>query len=183
MPHLRTAVASDPHSLYLHYNLGACASQVGAHDETAREFRWVVANADPMSPEAQTARRWLVEAGLLTEAVAAAAKDDPTVGNSTLRGAVTWSEPGQPAAPRVRQQLFLKGLRGTQTKELQYVRRGDDGGHYEFKNVVPGTYKLTDVIAGRPKWRLKVTLDAGKELVLDLGPANAASERDDFPGD
>jgi len=183
LPHLRAAVASDPHSLFLHYNLGACASQLGAHDEATREFRWIVANADPMSPEAQTARRWLVEAGLLKEAVAASAKDDPTVGNSTLGGAVTWSEPGQAPAPRARQQLFLKGLRGTRTKELQYVRRSDDSGHYEFKNVAPGTYKLTDVIAGRPRWRLRVAIEPGTELALDLGPANAASVRDDFPGD
>jgi hypothetical protein len=182
-PHLRGALASDPESVFLHYNLGVCASQLDATTEAIREFRWVVTNADPGSPEAQAARRWLVEAGVLTEGPTAAVKDDATVGNSTLRGVVTWSDPGNAPAPRARQQLFLKGLRGTPTKALQYVRRSDDSGHYEFTNIPPGTYKLTDVIAGHPKWRLRVSLDQGKDVVLDLGPSNAASVRDEFPGD
>ncbi len=182
-PHLRAAVVTDPESLYLHYNLGVCASRLNARDETIREFQWVVAHADPKSPEAQMARRWLIDARVLTEDATAAATDDPTVGNSTVRGVVTWREGNQPPGPRSRQQLFLKGLRGTRTKELQYVRRSDEAGNYEFKNVAAGTYKLTDVIAGQPKWRLRVTIEPGKDQVIDLGPQNAAPGRDDFPQD
>lgn len=183
-PHLRTALASDPQSLFLHYNLGVCASHLNARDETIREFQWVVTNADPSSPESQTARRWLIDAGVLKESpTVAEATPDPTVGNSTLRGVVTWSEGAGGAAPRVRQQLLLKGLPGTPNKELQYVRRSDEAGNYEFKNVAAGTYKLTDVIAGQPKWRLRVTVEPGKDLVIDLGPQNAAPARDDFPQD
>ena len=180
---LRAALASEPDSLFLHYNLGVCASQVGGVDEAVREFRWVVSRADPDSPEAQTARRWLIEAGVLREEPAVAGKPDPTVGEGALRGVVAWGESGRAPAPLARQQLFLKGLRGTSNRALQYVRRSDDSGHYEFKNIPPGTYKLTDVIAGRPRWRLRVSLDPGKDVALDLGPANAATVRDDFPGD
>ena len=181
--HLRTALASEPESLFLHYNLAACAAQAGATDEAVREFRWVVSHGDPDSPETRTARRWLIEAGLLAEEPVVATGPDPTVGEGALRGVVTWSEPGRAPAPLARQQLFLKGVRGSSNRALQYVRRSDDSGQYEFKNIPPGTYKLTDVIAGRPRWRLRVSVDAGKEVALDLGPANAATVRDDFRDD
>jgi hypothetical protein len=180
VPHLRRALASDPESLFLHFNLGVCSDRLGARDETILQFSWVVANVEPSSAEAQTARRWLIEAGVLAEDPIAEAKEDPTVGDSTLRGTVAWGEPGRVPAPSARQQLFLKGVPGTPTKELRYVRRSDDSGYYEFKNVAPGTYKLTDVIAGQPKWRLRVTLEPGQSLALDLGPSNVASVRDDF---
>ena len=183
LPHLRRALASDPESLFLRFNLGVCAERLGARDETVLQFSWVVANVEPSSPEAQTAYRWLIDAGILIKEKPAEAKDDPTVGDSSLRGVVVWNEAGEVPARRGRQQLFLRGIRGTPTKELQYVRRSDDNGNYEFKNVVPGTYKLTDVIAGQPKWRLNVTIDPGKATELDLGPSNGATVRDDFPGD
>jgi hypothetical protein len=182
VPHLRRALSSEPDSLFLHFNLGVCAERLGVRDETILQFSWVVANVEPSSSEAQTARRWLIEAGVLTEDAVSETKEDPTVGDSTLHGTVVWAEPSRGSEPRGRQQLFLKGLPGTATKELQYVRRSDDNGNYEFKNVPPGTYKLTDVIAGQPKWRLRVTLAAGQNIALDLGPSNAASARDDFPG-
>jgi hypothetical protein len=181
VPHLRRALVNDSDSLFLHFNLGMCADRLGARDETILQFSWVVANVEPASAEAQTARRWLNEAGVLAEDPISEAKEDATVGDSTLRGTVAWGELGRASAPRGRQQLFLKGLPGTPTKELQYVRRSDDSGHFEFKNVTPGTYRLIDVIAGQPTWRLRVSLEPGQEMVVDLRPENAASVRDDFP--
>ncbi|MGH7356812.1 MAG: carboxypeptidase-like regulatory domain-containing protein [Candidatus Rokuibacteriota bacterium] len=181
-PHLRAAIAKDPESLYLHYNLGVCASHLNARDETIREFQWVVAHADPKSPEAEIARRWLIDAGVLTGG-STAATSDPTVGDSVLRGVVTWSEGGAAPSPRSRQQLFLQGLRGTPNQALQYVRRSDESGIYAFKNVPAGTYKLTDVIAGKPKWRLKVVVEPGQETAIDLSPENGLPTRDDFPQD
>ena len=182
-PHLRAAIARDPQSLFLHYNLGVCASRLNARDETIREFQWVVAHADPKTEEARIARRWLVEAGVLTEGATAEATANPYVGDSTVRGVVTWSEGGGAAAPRSRQQLFLKGLRGTPNQALQFVRRSDESGSYVFKNVPAGTYKLTDVIGGQPKWRLKVVVEPGQETAIDLSPENGLPARDDFPQD
>ena len=56
-------------------------------------------------------------------------------------------------------------------------------GNFVFKNVPAGTYKLADVITGQAKWRLKVVLEAGQELAIDLSPENAVPARDDFPKD
>ncbi len=88
---------------------------------------------------------------------------------------VTWGQ-----QPQARLQLFLRGLRGTTTKDLQYMLRSDREGRYGFKNVVPGPYMLTDAVAGSPKWRLRVEAKPGEDLALDLTPENAASVRDDF---
>ena len=181
VPHLRRALVNDSDSLFLHFNLGICADRLGARDETILQFSWVVANAAPSSAEAQTAQRWLIEAGVLAADPNSKAKEDPTVGDSTLRGTVAWGEPGRTSAPRARQHLCLRGIPGTPTKELQYVRRSDDSGNFDFTNVAPGTYKLLDVIAGQPTWRLRVSLEPGQEVVVDLRPENAASVRDDFP--
>ena len=177
--HLRTALQLNPKSLVLHYNLAICATWLDLKDEAIHEFEWVLAQAPADSDEAKTARRWLAanKDRRPPQAAPESAAVDPTVGNSGVHGAVTW---GQPPTPQVRLQLFLRGLRGTATKDLQYMLRSDREGRYGFKNVVPGPYMLTDAVAGSPKWRLRVEAKPGEDLALDLTPENAASVRDDF---
>ena len=177
--HLRAAIQQDPKSLFLHHNLAICATWLDLKDEAISEFEWVIAHAPADSEEAKTARRWLAanRDRRPTQAVPEVAAVDPTVGNGGVHGAVTW---GQPPTPQVRLQLFLRGLRGTATKDLQYMLRSDREGRYGFKNVVPGPYMLTDAVAGSPKWRLRVEAKPGEDLALDLTPENAASVRDDF---
>ncbi len=177
--HLRAGLQQDPKSLFLHHNLAICATWLDLKDEAIREFEWVIAHAPADSEEAKTARRWLAanRDRRPTQAVPEVAAVDPTVGNGGVHGAVTW---GQPPTPQVRLQLFLRGLRGTATKDLQYMLRSDREGRYGFKNVVPGPYMLTDAVAGSPKWRLRVEAKPGEDLALDLTPENAASVRDDF---
>ena len=175
--HLRTALQQDPKSLFLHHNLAICATWLDLKDEAIHEFEWVMAHAPADSEEAKTARRWLAanKDRRPTQAAPEPAAVDPTVGNSGVHGVVTWGQ-----QPQARLQLFLRGLRGTTTKDLQYMLRSDREGRYGFKNVVPGPYMLTDAVAGSPKWRLRVEAKPGEDLALDLTPENAASVRDDF---
>src|SRR2546427_151792 len=77
----------------------------------------------------------------------------------------------------------ISSLRYTPTKARWYVLRSDREGRYEFKRIAAGQYKLTDAIAGPPKWRLKVAVKPGENLALDLTPENSTSVRDDFPQD
>ena len=58
--------------------------------------------------------------------------------------------------------------------------RTDQQGNFRFTDVVPGDYMLTNVIAGPPTWRLRVTLAKGERLTLDLLPSNQTAVRDDF---
>ena len=175
--HLRAAIQQDPKSLFLHYNLAICATWLDLKDEAIREFEWVIAHASADTEEAKTARRWLAanRDRRPTQAVPEVAAADPTVGNSGVHGVVMWGQ-----QPQARLQLFLRGLRGTATKDLQYMLRSDREGRYGFRNVVPGPYMLTDAVAGSPKWRLRVEAKPGEDLALDLTPENGASVRDDF---
>src|SRR5262245_61143267 len=184
-PHLRTALARDPENLWLHYQLGICASWLDLRDEAIQEFRWVLAHAAPRSDEMLTARRWLSEAGVLTEA-AAIESAAPTqygadaTGKSGVHGFITWGRAGESPVSQRRFKIHLVGLAGTPTKGLRYTVRTDADGRYKFQHVVAGPYRLTDAIAGRPKWRLKVALDPEQDVALDLAPENSVEVRDDF---
>jgi hypothetical protein len=107
---------------------------------------------------------------------------DKEIGTSTLSGRAVWSG-GEPPVKLGRLQLFLKGVPGTPTKDIQYVLRTDEEGAFRFRNVAAGTYKLTNRIAGEPVWRLRVEVPPSREVVLELGPHNSLRARDDFPSD
>ena len=59
--------------------------------------------------------------------------------------------------------------------------RTDQDGRYVFTKIPPGAYKLTNTVAGPPLWRLRVTIDPGRETTLDLNNGNSLTVRDDFP--
>ncbi len=182
-PHLRAALQKDAKSLFLHYNLAICATWLDVRDEAVREFEWVVAHAPGDSAEAKTARHWLADnrRGTRTGAAESAA-DDPKRGDSGLHGMVMWAEPGRNSTPQGRQQLVLAGLRDSPTKELIYVVRADREGRYELKRIVAGPYQLRgEAAGGRTRWRLRVVLEPGQDLELDLSPENGVPARDDFP--
>jgi hypothetical protein len=182
---LREAIVKQPTSLRLHFALAVSASHLDLLEEAIREFQWVLANA-PGTSEAATAREWLRNAGVLREPEPATATAppalDPEIGNSGLSGRVAWTG-GEPPVKTGRMQLFLKGVPGTPTKDIQYVLRTDEEGAYQFKNVAAGSYKLTNRIAGEPAWRLRVEIPEGREVTLDLGSHNSFHARDDFPND
>jgi len=180
---LRRALRQSPTSAKLHYHLGVAASHLNVRDEAIREFQWIVANLAPELSEAQEARAWLIEAGVLARpAEAATPAPEPAIaetgGNSGIRGQVLWAD-GRPTA---RVQLFLKGVPNSPNANEQWVLRTDDGGRFEFTRIPPGTYMLTNRIAGSPTWRLRVKLAPGEVTSLDLGEDNSAKNRDDFPG-
>ena len=180
----REALRKEPASLKLRYNLAVAASRLDLVDEAAREFRWILANVAHELPEARTARRWLTEAGLAERSAAAGttplASDriqEETPGDSGVRGRVVWAEGTSTSYVR----LFLQGAPKTPLQGLQWATRTDDQGRFEFKRIPAGTYVVTNKVAGRPTWRLRVTLAPGEITTLELGEANRAEVRDDFP--
>lgn len=184
---LREAIVKQPADLRLHYSLAVSATHLELRDEAIREFRWVLANA-PGTPEADAARNWLLAAGALASGdgtgsgadEASQAARDPDRGDSIVRGQVSWND-GEPPVKLLRLQVFLKGLPRTPNQNVQLVLRTDEDGRFEFKNVPPGTYKLTNRIAGEPLWRLKVNVAAGETTSVDLTPQNTTRVHDDFP--
>jgi len=78
-----------------------------------------------------------------------------------------------------RLQLFL--VPENQDLKERYHLRTDEEGNFKFPDVVPGPYKLTNRVAGRPTWRLRVDLKGSEVKVLELTPANGVDSQDDFP--
>ena len=188
---LREATVKQPSDVRLHYSLGVTATHLTLRDEAIREFQWVVANGVPGSPEVVAARNWLNAAGIaVAEASAGGDEDraadgssrDPERGDNVVRGRLTWPD-GEPPVKLTRLQLFLKGLGGTPTENVYLVLRTDEEARFEFKNVPPGEYKLTNRIAGEPVWRLRVKVAEGEDASVDLSPQNSLRARDDFPQD
>ena len=181
-PLFREAIGRQPDSVPLHYSLAVCASYLSAFEEAAKEFRWVLEHAPPGSEEASVARSWLAQASVRPVVTAAPpATGDSAVEVGRISGFITWSEPGQPRRGRERQIILLQGIRGTPTAGQLYRTRTDERGHYEMNDIPAGPYKVTDAIAGQTVWRLKVVIDPGRPVVLDLSPDNSISVRDDFP--
>jgi Tetratricopeptide repeat len=179
----RRALAAEPGSVGLHYGLAVAVSYLQLKDETAREFRWVLEQALPASEEAGVARNWLVNAGLLARpsALSPAVAEQLGEGEATLEGHAEFSEDGKRPEPMRRLQLFLVGQPGSPTKDERHALRTDEDGAFRFPKVLAGSYKLTNRVAGRPIWRLRVELKPGESKQLELTPANSTATRDDFP--
>ena len=186
-PLLREALERSPGDRRLHYHLAVSASYLDAAAEAEREFRWVVEHFPPDAEEAKTARNWLAQANLIgavrAEPASPPAGGDEFAGTSGLGGQATFGAPGETPSPRRRLQLFLIGLPETPIKDVRYVLRTDEDGLFAFKSIRAGSYKLTDRLAGVPTWRLRVSVEEGRDARLDLTPGNALRVRDDFPDD
>jgi len=168
--------------LALHYGLGVAASHLDRRAEAIREFRWVADHADQGSEEARVARRWLKSVGADAGAEDARAPE-PSAAVATQAQAATATVHGRIASGDVpsvdRKMLFFFD----HPNRLIYQRiRTDAHGNFQFAPVPPGTYMLTDRIAGVPMWRLRVDLRPGQDVALDLTPVNSTRQRDDFPG-
>ena len=185
---LREALVLHPNDLEAHYRLAVSASYLHLTNEAIREFQWVMAQGPVDSPEVRAAREWLNLAGVLVErapieATRLPSEDNPPAGQpnlATVSGKVTWGEDGS-VVPMVRLQLFLKGVADGPVRDEYHVIRTDQDGTYRFTNVVPGEYMLTNRIAGSSIWRLRVRVEPGQHLPLDLTPQNSVKTRDDFP--
>lgn len=184
---LREAIVHQPASVTLHYYLAISATHLQLRDEAVREFQWVLTNAPAGSAESVAAKEWLTAAGVLSGPATAAAPAEPAADTSAgpvggVRGQVVWTDAEDPVSVS-RLQIFLRGLPNTPTAEQYYVLRTQNDGRFEFKNVMPGTYKLTNRVAGKPHWRLRVDIAAGEPMTMDLNPQNSLRARDDFPED
>ena len=177
------ALEGAPDNAPLRYGLAVALSYTDRGAAT-REFQWVFANGRPDSQEVAGSRAWLARAGALPRTPverATAAEHEQQAGNSALVGSAVFAETGGRPQPMPRLQLFLVGQPDSPTKEERYNLRTDKDGYFKFPNVVPGPYMLTNRIAGKPIWRLRVELKPAEEKHLALGPDNSVGARDDFP--
>jgi len=179
----REALARTPANVALRYGLAVALSYTD-RGAAIPEFQWVMVNARPGSQEQADAQAWLRRAGALPAAPATptqSAEREPQGGNAVLGGRALFAEAGAQPEPLPRLQLFLMGQPGSPTKDARYNLRTNEDGSFKFPNVLPGSYMLTNRLAGQPIWRLRVELKSAEEKQLDLNPANSVAVRDDFP--
>jgi hypothetical protein len=182
----RQALGEEPGKMTLHYGLAVASTYLDQRDDAIREFRWVLQYGPPQAAEVEASRRWLSRAGALPLVTPAAATPDRpekerTAGNASLEGRAVFAENGKPPQPMRREQLFLVGQPNSPTQRERYNLRTDENGAFKFPDVVPGPYKLTNRVAGKPTWRMRVELKASEVKVLDLDPSNSTALQDDFP--
>jgi hypothetical protein len=184
----RRALVLTPDSLPLHHGLAVAASHLSLKEEAIQQFRWVMERGPKGSLEVETARGWLVAAGLLAApepgepAGLPAEERQPAAGQASLDGQMALTEPGgRDARVGQRRMVILYGLPDSPMKDERYQVWTDEKGRFRFPSVTSGTYMITDAVAGPRKWKLRIELQPGQATTLDLTPANTTTVRDDFP--
>ena len=171
------ALQATPEDVSLWYGLGVTLSHLNQRKETEQAFQYVVRHGRRGSEEVRLARRWLVRSGVLGEPVAFTTGPEPALAArgdaATVKGKVTWGAP-EPNGPPMRVQLLLAGLSGAaEGKRLR--TRAVLGASYRFERVPPGSYRLIGEAAGQHVWDLTLTVEDGKEVILDLGEDNSSN--------
>ena len=177
----QAAANQEPEDVSIRFALGSALSHRGRREETVEQFRFVLARGKPDSPEVQAARRWLIAAGELTEAVTFAPSAIAQLEASPAAAAPP-PQASQPPLPggKVRGRTALTG----QPREIALVLANQDeakrnmaftktlklGEPFTFDDIPPGTYRLTveDTEDDSELWDVEVTVASGKETVLDL---------------
>jgi hypothetical protein len=189
--HYAELVRHHPDDVPLRFAYGTVLSHLDRYTETIREFTWVVDHGDPAGREVRLAREWLGSAAKgrgpepQSPTVAASSVEAPkaTFPPALLRGQTSW--PGiDPAVRRIKLLISVEGDDDA-TRGVRLPIRIDLGRPYRVSGVPAGAYRLVGSVGEIVLWDERVVLDAGRETVLDLGPARAVTQHKfppSFPG-
>ena len=174
----QAALNQEPDDVSLRFALGTALSHLDRREETVEQFRFMVSRGSPESPEVQAARRWLIAAGELVEDVTFA--PPPSAETGTVPPAAPSPSAPQPhLGGAVKVRVTTAPRAGTRELRIVFFDPGrilafdatvKPGESFEFPGVQPGTYKVTveDPESGTPISEQQVTVQPGKDLVLDL---------------
>lgn len=183
------AVALEPDDMALRFALGTAYSHLGRRAEAAEQFRWAVKRGDPTAEYHRSARQWLASAGLLSEEPAAGAPTDaraeaPSSSKGGVGGPLEW--PGVKSRERlIKVRMVLTGD-DPSTNSVNLSRPFRLGERYEFRDLVPGKYRLVAKAEDREPavelWDQQLTVEAGHITQLPLSAANSKVSPAQFPG-
>ena len=180
------ALNQEPGDLSLRFAYGTALSHIDRRDETAQQFQWVVSRGRPDSEEVRVAHRWLGRAGHPVETLSLhpagadrKAETGATVSKNKVRGRTAW--PGvDPRERMIPVRLILAGEE-MGNRDVMISRRFRLGKPYELWNVPPGKFRLTARAGGTLLWDRPVTVEAGRDTILDLTSASSPVSPRDFP--
>jgi len=188
----QTALNQESGGLEVRLALGVALSHLDRRDETIEQFRWVMSHSPSGSPEFTLARTWLVEVGEEIEgprmATAPPEPETPATVNKdgdkpkgAVQGATTW--PGvNPRLQLIPVRITLTG-EDTDNRDVNLGRRFRLGEGYRFTDALPGKYRLRAVAIDQnlELWDKTLVVEAGKETIVDLTPADSRVSTRDFP--
>ncbi len=173
------ALQAAPEDIALWYGLGVTLSHLNKLKETEEVFQYVLRHGRPDSEEVRVARGWLVSAGVLVKPAVFTVTPAPVAdarGNAdkaAVRGTVAWSTP-EPGRPPLTVRLLLHGLNGLAEGKRFYARAAL-GESYRFERLPPGSYHLIGAAARQHLWDLTLSVEDGREVVLDLNKDNSST--------
>lgn len=172
----RQGLRAAPEDGAVWYALGVSLSHLDQREAAGEAFRQVLRYGRPNSEEVRLARGWLVKAGMLAEPAAFTATSEAADGagdKGSLKGKITWGEPDpNRSGPWIH--IVLEALDGA-GKGDRFATRALLGQSYQLEHLPAGSFRLTGGIGARRFWELRVAVEAGREVVLDLGKDNSGN--------
>lgn len=166
-----------PADVALRYALGTAYSHLGRRAETIQQFRWVVTQGVPGSPEVNGASKWLARAGVtLANAAAPVAPQpepdpDSAAVKTMVKGKLEWKDFDR-SERFVAVHVSLTG-EDASNRDQKLLRRFRMGERYGFANVPPGNYRLVAKAGDMQLWDQRLLVEASKDTVLDLNSGNS----------
>jgi hypothetical protein len=173
----REALRTQPEDVELHFGLASVLSQLDRRDEAAAEFRWVLFNGRPGTPEVDTARRWLADAGKAAGTAPTTSAPADVAGTGAVAGKLTWPDIPPDKEVGIRVMVIRDG-----DERVRKFARTKLNGSFAVSDLPEGAYKLTGLAGPVRIWSdLPIIVSAGRETTIDLSPANAVVSATEFP--
>ena len=176
------AANQEPEDVSIRFALGSALSHLSRREETVEQFRFVVQHAKPESEEYNAALRWLIAAGEIPPDVSFESPPEsaPVAAATPPPGPPAFTRPpgkvrGKTEAPGLEGLDVILALNGEGLNIERATRVGGKVGQpFEFDKVPPGNYQLA-VEHGETSemlWEVPVTVESGKEVVVNLTGSN-----------
>lgn len=185
------ALGQEPGDVSLRFALGVALSHSERRQETVEQFRWVVNHGRPGSQEVEAARQWLASAGeIIDPRISRTSFNQEHAGTSTLEASGSTSKVGgrlewNGVDAKEQRIVVLVSLAGedSSNRKVKLTRSSRLGQRYGLGNVPAGNYRLTVQARGSEihLWNQRLTVEAGKDVVLDLNNSNSLVRPEALP--
>jgi hypothetical protein len=171
----QAALAAQPESLDVRYNVAIVLSHLDRVDEAVQAFTWVVEHGPAGDDSVRVARQWLASLARPSTGEGTSERAGPVDdrrGLGAVRGRTEWFDltPGTTATL----QILLEGD-DVGNRDRRYWARARLNEPYEITDVIPGGYRLRAQAGHVRLWETRVVVERGRLAVVDLTRATAVA--------